>query len=86
MTARCCRILHLNGYKIANPTVIGRMGDNEVRHLFLGYGHEPLFVEGSDPALMHRLMAETMEIALDRIRAIQWRRAMGGAASGRNGR
>ncbi|MDB5633600.1 MAG: xpkA, partial [Tardiphaga sp.] len=64
-------ILHLNGYKIANPTVLGRMADDELRHLFEGYGHEPLFVEGSDPATMHRLMAGTLEIAFDRIRAIQ---------------
>ena len=42
-------ILHLNGYKIANPTVLGRMGDEEIRNLFLGYGYEPLFVEGDDP-------------------------------------
>ena len=41
-------ILHLNGYKIANPTVLGRMSDEEIRHLFIGYGHEPLFVEGDD--------------------------------------
>ncbi len=64
-------ILHLNGYKIANPTVLGRMSDDEVRSLFLGYGHEPLFVEGDDPATMHRLMAATLDSALDKIRAIQ---------------
>ena len=64
-------ILHLNGYKIANPTVLGRMGDDELRQLFHGYGHEPLFVEGSDPMLMHPLMAQTLEIAFDSIRAIQ---------------
>jgi xylulose-5-phosphate/fructose-6-phosphate phosphoketolase len=64
-------ILHLNGYKIANPTMIGRMSDDEVRNLFLGYGHEPLFVEGDDPAAMHRLMAATLDTAFDKIRAIQ---------------
>src|ERR1700726_1480868 len=64
-------ILHLNGYKIANPTVIGRMSDDEVRNLFLGYGHEALFVEGDDPAAMHRLMAATLDTALDKIHAIQ---------------
>src|SRR5450631_1282254 len=64
-------ILHLNGYKIANPTVLGRMSDDEIRDLFLGYGHEPLFVEGSDPKLMHRLMADTLQTALENIRAIQ---------------
>ena len=46
-------ILHLNGYKIANPTVLGRMRDEEIRDLFIGYGHEPLFVEGDDPKAMH---------------------------------
>jgi phosphoketolase len=64
-------ILHLNGYKIANPTIIGRMSDDEVRNLFLGYGHEPLFVEGDDPATMHHLMATALDSALDNIRAIQ---------------
>ena len=64
-------ILHLNGYKIANPTVPGRMADEEIRNLFLGYGHEPLFVEGSDPTTMHQLMADTLETAFDRIRTIQ---------------
>jgi xylulose-5-phosphate/fructose-6-phosphate phosphoketolase len=63
-------ILHLNGYKIANPTVLARMSDDELRKLFEGYGHEPLFVEGSDPATMHRLMAATLETAFARIRDI----------------
>jgi xylulose-5-phosphate/fructose-6-phosphate phosphoketolase len=73
-------ILHLNGYKIANPTVLGRMSDEEIRHLFLGYGHEPLFVEGDDPATMHRQMAATLDAASDRIRAIQ-QAARGGSPS-----
>jgi xylulose-5-phosphate/fructose-6-phosphate phosphoketolase len=64
-------ILHLNGYKIANPTVLGRMSDEEVRHLFEGYGYAPLFVEGDDPKTMHRLMADTLDDALASIRAIQ---------------
>ncbi len=64
-------ILHLNGYKIANPTVLGRLSDEELRHLLLGYGHEPFFVEGHEPAAMHRLMAGTLETALDRIGGIQ---------------
>jgi xylulose-5-phosphate/fructose-6-phosphate phosphoketolase len=68
-------ILHLNGYKIANPTVLGRMSDEELRSLFEGYGHEPLFVGGSEPAAMHCQMAMTLDAALDRIAAIQkaWR-------------
>ncbi len=64
-------ILHLNGYKIANPTVMGRMDDGDLQRLFEGYGYEPLFVEGSDPVLMHPLMAATLDTAFDRIRAIQ---------------
>ncbi|UGA44650.1 phosphoketolase family protein [Bradyrhizobium quebecense] len=64
-------ILHLNGYKIANPTVLGRMDDEEVRSLFIGYGYEPLFVEGDDPHAMHRLMADTLDTALAGIRSIQ---------------
>src|SRR6266436_5310514 len=64
-------ILHLNGYKIANPTVLGRMSDEEIRHLFMGYGHQPIFVEGDDPQAMHRLMADTLDTALDAIHTIQ---------------
>ena len=64
-------ILHLNGYKIANPTVLGRMDDDEIRQLFTGYGHEPLFVEGDEPTAMHRLMADVSKQAIESIRAIQ---------------
>ena len=64
-------ILHLNGYKIANPTVLGRDTDEDLRHLFIGYGYEPFFVEGSDPHQMHQAMAATFEHVFDRIRAIQ---------------
>ena len=64
-------ILHLNGYKIANPTVLGRMADEEVHNLFNGYGYEPLFVEGDDPHVMHRLMADALDVALASIRSIQ---------------
>jgi xylulose-5-phosphate/fructose-6-phosphate phosphoketolase len=64
-------ILHLNGYKIANPTVLGRMSDAEIKSLFQGYGHEPLFVEGDDPKTMHQLMADALDVALASIRAIQ---------------
>ncbi|WP_157016719.1 phosphoketolase family protein [Mesorhizobium xinjiangense] len=64
-------VLHLNGYKIANPTIFGRMDDEELRALFTGYGYEPFFVEGSEPAEMHPLMARTLDTALDRISAIQ---------------
>ncbi|HNP65976.1 MAG TPA: phosphoketolase family protein [Woeseiaceae bacterium] len=64
-------ILHLNGWKIANPTVLARMQKEELTELFRGYGYEPLFVEGQDPELMHPLMADTLDAALDRIKDIQ---------------
>jgi xylulose-5-phosphate/fructose-6-phosphate phosphoketolase len=72
-------ILHLNGYKIANPTVLGRMSDAEVRHLFEGYGYQPLFVEGSEPKAMHRLMADALDVALASIRSIQQAARLPGA-------
>ncbi|MFC5756342.1 phosphoketolase [Rhizobium sp. GCM10022189] len=64
-------ILHLNGYKIANPTILGRASDEDLTHLFEGYGYEPFFVEGHEPAKMHQQMAATFETVFDRIRAIQ---------------
>ncbi len=64
-------ILHLNGYKIANPTVLGRMQDEELVQLFRGYGYEPHFVEGDDPDVMHPLMAGTLDTVIGEIRAIQ---------------
>ena len=64
-------ILHLNGYKIASPTLLARMGDTELDHLFRGYGYEPFFVEGHEPEKMHRQMAAALDQAIDRIRAIQ---------------
>jgi len=64
-------ILHLNGYKIANPTVLARISHSELESLFLGYGYKPYFVEGSDPETMHQLMAATLERAIADIKAIQ---------------
>jgi xylulose-5-phosphate/fructose-6-phosphate phosphoketolase len=64
-------ILHLNGYKIANPTILARMSEDELRSLMIGYGHKPYFVEGDDPATMHQLMATTLDTVLDEIKAIQ---------------
>ncbi|MBD2022579.1 phosphoketolase family protein, partial [Leptolyngbya sp. FACHB-36] len=64
-------ILHLNGYKIANPTVLARMSDEELEHLFLGYGYKPYFVEGEDPETMHQLMAATLDTIHAEIKAIQ---------------
>ena len=70
-------VLHLNGYKIANPTVLARIPNEELQALFEGYGYSPRFVEGSDPAEMHELMAATLDRAVDDIRAAQ-ERARGG--------
>jgi len=64
-------ILHLNGYKIANPAVLARIGADELRSLFVGYGYKPYLVEGDDPAAMHRKMAATLDKVFDEIRAIQ---------------
>ncbi len=64
-------ILHLNGYKIASPTVLGRMADAELEQLFLGYGYHPYFVEGSEPEPTHRRMAEVMDQVVEEIHAIQ---------------
>ncbi|TIU09621.1 MAG: phosphoketolase family protein, partial [Mesorhizobium sp.] len=77
-------ILHLNGYKIASPTILARISDEELRALFVGYGYEPLFVEGDDPPLMHERMAVVLDDALDRIQAIQQAARSGGeTADGR---
>jgi xylulose-5-phosphate/fructose-6-phosphate phosphoketolase len=64
-------ILHLNGYKIANPTVLARISPKQLESLFVGYGYKPYVVAGSDPESMHQLMAETLEMALADIRKIQ---------------
>jgi xylulose-5-phosphate/fructose-6-phosphate phosphoketolase len=64
-------ILHLNGYKIANPTLLSRLDDATLTHLFTGYGYKPHFVEGREPEVMHQLMAHTMDTVLEEIRVIQ---------------
>ena len=64
-------ILHLNGYKIAGPTVLARLPKEELTDLFVGYGYKPYFVEGDDPATMHQLMATTMFMVLSEIQQIQ---------------
>jgi len=64
-------ILHLNGYKIAGPTVLARIGDNELTSLLRGYGYDPRFVSGDDPHVMHQLMAATMDTVLADIKRIQ---------------
>ncbi|WP_025040639.1 phosphoketolase family protein [Nitrosospira briensis] len=64
-------ILHLNGYKIAGPTLLARISHEELESLLMGYGYEPYFVEGSDPELMHQTMAVTLDVVIGKIRAIQ---------------
>jgi xylulose-5-phosphate/fructose-6-phosphate phosphoketolase len=74
-------ILHLNGYKIANPTVLARMSDEELTSLFVGYGHRPYFVEGGEPETMHQLMAATLDAVIAEIQEIQRKARAGGLAA-----
>ncbi len=64
-------ILHLNGYKIANPTLLARIPEHELRSLLVGYGYEPHFVSGDEPEAMHQLMAATLDRVADEIAQIQ---------------
>ena len=66
-------ILHLNGYKIANPTILARISHQELTDLMRGYGHEPYFVEGADPLLVHESLASSLDIIIAKITAIQAR-------------
>ncbi|MBL8201073.1 MAG: phosphoketolase family protein [Chromatiales bacterium] len=70
-------ILNLNGYKIANPTILARISREELQALFAGYGYTPYFVEGSDPAEMHQKMAATLDEVVAKIKAIQRRARTG---------
>lgn len=72
-------ILHLNGYKIANPALLDRIPREELESLLVGYGHQPYFVEGDEPEEMHQAMAATLDQILDQIEAIQ-KRARSGEA------
>ncbi|BAV33299.1 phosphoketolase [Sulfuricaulis limicola] len=71
-------VLHLNGYKIANPTVLARIPHAELESLFLGYGYQPYFVEGDEPETMHQQMAATLDAVISDIRTIQKRARAGG--------
>ena len=71
-------ILHLNGYKIANPTVLARIPREDLQAFFEGNGHKPYFVEGSDPEEMHQLMAATLDTVVEEIRGIQGAAREGG--------
>jgi xylulose-5-phosphate/fructose-6-phosphate phosphoketolase len=64
-------ILHLNGYKIANPTILARIGHDELEQLLRGYGWTPHFVEGHEPGKMHQAMAATLDMVVDQIKKIQ---------------
>jgi len=77
-------ILHLNGYKIANPTVLARMDDEELTHFFTGHGWKPYFVEGHEPEAMHQLMAGTLDTVVNEIRSIQEKARSGGDSSRRD--
>ena len=71
-------ILHLNGYKIANPTILARISRDELESLFIGYGYQPIFVEGEDPETMHQLMAAAVDAGIEAISEIQRRARAGG--------
>ena len=64
-------ILHLNGYKIANPSILARISKEELENLLGGYGYQPYTVEGFEPSAMHQAMAATLDIVIEQIRAIQ---------------
>src|SRR5256886_196985 len=72
-------ILHLNGYKIANPCVLARISHEELDHLFRGYGYTPYFVEGQEPEAMHQLMAGTLDTIIEEIRGLKGDGRRGGA-------
>ena len=72
-------ILHLNGYKIANPTILARLPDQELESLFQGYGYNPYFVEGEDPEAMHQLMAATLDKVIAEIKDLQHQARTAGA-------
>ena len=74
-------ILHLNGYKIANPTVLARLSHEELESLFIGYGYKPYFVEGSDPESMHQYMATTLDTVIAEIKTIQGEARSSGVAA-----
>jgi xylulose-5-phosphate/fructose-6-phosphate phosphoketolase len=73
-------VLHLNGYKIANPTVLSRISGEDLKSLMEGYGYHPYFVEGDDPAEMHQKIAATLDAVADEIRGIQEQARRGGKA------
>ena len=79
-------ILHLNGYKIANPTVLARISHEELEQLFRGYGYTPYFVEGDEPEKMHQLMAATLDGVIAEIKEIQTESRKGGVGKAKRSR
>jgi len=79
-------ILHLNGYKIANPAILARISHAELESLFVGYGYQPYFVEGDQPEAMHQLMAATVDATIAGIREIQRKAERAVKRAGRCGR
>jgi xylulose-5-phosphate/fructose-6-phosphate phosphoketolase len=78
-------ILHLNGYKLSGPTLMGRMDDEELQHLFRGYGHQVRIVSGDDPAVVHPALWQALDWAYGEIRGIQERARGGGPSSAKEG-
>ena len=74
-------ILHLNGYKINNPTILARVSHEDLEHLFIGYGYKPYFVEGSDHDSMHQAMAATLDRCIEEIKTIQEEARSNGVAT-----
>ena len=69
--AQCFLFLHLNGYKIANPTVLARIGRQELENLFKGYGWKPYLLEGDDPMTMHHQMAKLLDKVIEEVKSIK---------------
>jgi len=77
-------ILSLNGYKIANPTILARISHEQLESLFVGYGYKPYFVEGSEPSKMHQKMAATLDAVIADIHSIQKHARAGGKSNGKS--
>lgn len=73
-------ILHLNGYKIANPAILARIPEKELEQLFIGYGYKPYFVEGDDPEKVHELLATALDIIIEENKNIQTKARINGFA------
>ena len=79
-------ILHLNGYKIANPAILTRIPEKELEQLFIGCGYKPYFVEGDDPEKVHELLATTLDIIIKKLKIFKQKAVSMVLVSGHNGR